>query len=112
MITAIMHRNSQGAVTGFEISGHAGYADAGSDIICAAVSAIAYTAIGYFSEKWYGGKAPEYSERDGFLQFWVPECAERSSAADAVMEAVAIGFKQVELSYGAKYIKVIDELEV
>ena len=116
MITAIVHRNSRGAVRGFEISGHAGYAEAGSDIICAAVSAIAYTAIGYFSEKWYGGKMPEYSERDGFLRFWVPErnakYEERSDAADAVMEAAAIGFKQVGLSYGVKYIKVIDELEV
>lgn len=115
MITAIMHRNGQGVVTGFEISGHADYAEAGSDIICAAVSAIAYTAIGYFCEKWYGGKAPEYSERDGFLQFWVPEriaeCEAYSSAADAVMEAAAIGFKQIELSYGAKYIKVIDEID-
>lgn len=29
---------SQGMITGFSISGHAGYADSGYDIVCAAVS--------------------------------------------------------------------------
>ena len=68
MITAKIFRNSRGAVSGFEISGHAGYAEHGGDIVCAAVSAIAYTAAGYFSEKKYGGKPLEYSEREGFMK--------------------------------------------
>ena len=29
---------TQGLLTGFELSGHSGYADAGEDVVCAAVS--------------------------------------------------------------------------
>ena len=112
MITVKIHRSSRDQITGFEISGHAGYAEKGSDIICAAVSAIAYTAVGYFSEKRYGGRKPEYSERDGRMLFRAPrigaEFPEEQTAAAAVLEAFRIGIKQIELSYGTKYIKVID----
>lgn len=112
MITAKIFRSSHGTVSGFEISGHADYAEEGSDIICAAVSAIAYTAVGYFTEKKYGGKPPEYSEHNGFMKFRAPQIGvdrpEDSAAAAAVLEAAVIGLKQIELSYGTEYIKVID----
>ena len=112
MITAKIFRNSRGAVSGFEISGHAGNAEHGGDIVCAAVSAIAYTAAGYFSEKKCGEKPFEYSEREGFMKLSAPqigtEASEDRAAADAVLEAAVIGLKQIALSYGTEYIKVID----
>ena len=39
MIRIVMLRRN-GATLGFECSGHAGYAEAGSDIVCSAVSAL------------------------------------------------------------------------
>ncbi|MFB5191113.1 ribosomal-processing cysteine protease Prp [Alicyclobacillus fastidiosus] len=33
------------SVAGFRVKGHAGYADSGSDIVCAAVSVLVYNAI-------------------------------------------------------------------
>lgn len=107
MITARIFRNNQKNVTGFEISGHAGYAEEGSDIICAAVSAIAYTALGYFNEKKIGGKVPQYSEKEGYMRFEID--ANNTETAFAVMEAAFIGLKQIEYSYGKEYIKVIDK---
>ena len=110
MITARIFRNEQGIISGFEISGHAGYAEEGSDIICSAVSAIAYTAVGFFDEKRYGGKLPSYSEDDGHMVFIAPDLKDKDeiTAKDAVLEAAVIGLKQIELSYGKKYIRVID----
>ena len=113
MITARIFRNGHGNISGFEISGHAGYAENGSDIICAAVSAIAYTAVGYFDEKKYDGKAPIYSEAEGRMTFTAPELkngenGESAAASQAVLEAAVIGLRQIELSYGKKYIRVID----
>ena len=42
MINAVLYKASVG-YTGFELTGHAEYADEGSDIVCAAVSAVTQT---------------------------------------------------------------------
>ena len=44
MITITMHRDKKDRYTGFTIKGHADYDEAGSDIVCAAVSALSQTA--------------------------------------------------------------------
>ncbi len=41
MITAVF-KARDGGLYGFRISGHSGYSEAGSDIVCAAVSAMAF----------------------------------------------------------------------
>ena len=44
MTRCILYLDSTGNYTGFSVRGHAGYAEAGSDIVCAAVSdAVSYT---------------------------------------------------------------------
>ncbi len=52
---------------GFEISGHSGYAEAGSDIICASVSSAAYMAANTVTEI-VGAKA-EIEIDDGYFRF-------------------------------------------
>ena len=44
MITVTVTRDTKG-LSGFTISGHAGYDEAGSDIVCAAVSAVSETTL-------------------------------------------------------------------
>lgn len=41
--TAMFFRRSDGALTGYEVSGHSGHAEAGADIVCAAISALTQT---------------------------------------------------------------------
>lgn len=40
MIKVDLFRNEQGLITSYKVSGHAGFAEEGSDIICSAVSAL------------------------------------------------------------------------
>ncbi len=40
MISVRVFRGSDGGIRGFEVSGHAGYAQHGHDIVCSAVSAL------------------------------------------------------------------------
>ena len=49
MITARFQR-SKGRLTGFCVSGHAGYADYGSDIVCASVTSALQTVINGITE--------------------------------------------------------------
>ena len=45
MIKVTIYQNSEGEITGVSIQGHAGYADNGSDIVCAAVSVLAQNTV-------------------------------------------------------------------
>ena len=46
MTQAVIYKNSHnGEIVGFETSGHAGFADAGYDIVCAAVSVLVINTI-------------------------------------------------------------------
>lgn len=44
MINAVFFRKN-GRLSGFDISGHAGYADSGADIVCASVSSAAQLTV-------------------------------------------------------------------
>ena len=56
--------------TGFELSGHSGYAEEGSDIICSAVSSVAYMTANTITE--IIGVDAEVSLNDGYMKF-IPE---------------------------------------
>lgn len=119
MIRAVISENAEGVVTGFCISGHAGFAESGSDIICSAVSAIAYTALGYIDEVLFEINGShvfyECEEERGYLKW------ERSSLAgligekadeqfniqlNAVLRAMLIGLVQIRESYGKEYLSI------
>ncbi|MBR5281056.1 MAG: ribosomal-processing cysteine protease Prp [Clostridia bacterium] len=108
MIEVVVNRNETGLVTAFTVKGHAGYAEEGQDIICAAVSAICYTAVGYFDTKRFDGKDPCYEERDGRMRFRTPDINTQEDLlqAQGVLDAMVIGLQQVEASYGKKFIRV------
>ena len=40
MVSVDLFRNRQGLITGYKVSGHAGYGEEGTDIICSAISAL------------------------------------------------------------------------
>lgn len=45
MISIKMYRNDKGELFGFHIYGHAGYAEKGKDVVCAAVSSLSQAVI-------------------------------------------------------------------
>ncbi len=113
MIKAEFFTTDGGRPAGFRITGHAGYAEAGEDIICAAVSAIAYTALGYMDELLLkeNGRHLDFTEKDGEL-FWkrngsIGEL--ETEKVDAVLDAMKVGMLQIERSYGKKYLNVTSQ---
>ena len=45
MTKVTFYQTPEGTLTGFEVYDHAGYAEAGSDIVCAAISALVFNTI-------------------------------------------------------------------
>ena len=65
MIRVTLFKSPGGNITGFSCKGHAGYAEEGSDIVCAAVSVLSITCANALQS--VAGAEPEITEKDGFL---------------------------------------------
>lgn len=108
MIKAVFYRLKNGDIKGFDINGHAGAAKKGEfDMICAAVSAVCYTALGGLDELC---RINTYRESDGNIAMELPEDTEPKVWADAqtILKTMAIGLMQIENQY-RRHIKVVFE---
>jgi uncharacterized protein YsxB (DUF464 family) len=108
MIKVMIRKDKAGSIRSFDVSGHSGYAEEDSDIICSAVSVTAYTAAGALED--IAGLGDRYSENNGHMVIYLPDgmTPQQESTAAIIMETTAIGFKQIGLSYG-KYVLVMEE---
>lgn len=96
---------SNGDIIGFDIKGHAGAKTGGEyDMICAAISAIGYTALGGLDELC---KLNTYIESDGRLSMDLPMdmTIKAMKTAQIILKTMAIGLKQIENQY-SKHIQV------
>jgi uncharacterized protein YsxB (DUF464 family) len=110
LLTARFKLDPEDRVVSFHLEGHAGDAVKGENIICAAASAIAQTAIGSLQD--IARIEPDYQAEDGLI------CCRVSYEGDdrdqliriaSLMGSVRIGCMQLEDSYGSHYITCIDE---
>ncbi len=110
MITATVYRRGD-RYCGFEISGHAGYADSGEDIICAAVSALSINAVNSIES--LTDDQVEAEEGDGYLKCTFPEGL--SEAGILLMESMILGIRQTAESVseetGEPFLKLVFEEE-
>ncbi|NLW12635.1 MAG: ribosomal-processing cysteine protease Prp [Clostridiaceae bacterium] len=108
MITVTIYRQPDGFISRFEAYGHAGQAEAGQDIICAGVSAIAQTVIGSLQE--LASLEPDYGLDDGDIYCDIGDpvklSAEQRVKASALMGSMDIGCQQISSSYGREYVTV------
>jgi uncharacterized protein YsxB (DUF464 family) len=104
MIHAIIYKNVYGVIQGFKISGHAYYDEPGRDIVCSAVSAIVFTALGGMDEL---AGFRRFKEEDGLITCFIPDnlTAEQLEVTDIILKTMVVGLRQIETDYG-KYIRI------
>ena len=95
-----------GRITGFKAKGHTGYAEQGSDIVCAAVSAVTQTACLGLME--YLKAQPQIVQKDGELRLDLsegmpPKDVER---AELILGTMLSGLRSVQENY-SDYLKII-----
>ena len=99
MIHAVFFRDGE-RFTGFRASGHSGYAEHGSDIVCAAVSVLGCTCVNSLES--VCGVTPDIAENDeGILTFTLPDQLGERQAHDAqvLMAALHQGISDVAQQY-------------
>lgn len=87
----------------FMISGHAGYADEGEDIVCAAVSALVINTINSIEEFTEDAFTCDCSE--GMIQNW-EFTSSVSPETELLMDALMLGLANIQKSYGSEYLEV------
>lgn len=111
MIKAEIFRNKDYVIYGFRLSGHAGFAEEGDDIICSAVSILVINtinAIERFTDEKYKFEADE--ENGGFINYSLPEIQEgkKNHDVELLLETMLYGLNNIENEYGC-YIKINDK---
>lgn len=106
MIEAVIYKNSMGVAQGFRIKGHAGFAESGKDIVCSAVSAIVYTALGGLDEL-AGFRSFVENEKNGSIECIIPVnlSQKQLETTDTILKTMIIGLKQIEADYD-EYIRI------
>jgi len=111
MIRVSAVRDAGGKFTAMEVSGHAGFADYGEDIVCAGVSALVETCI--LGLENICGFTPRILKEEGFLSLEIPGSipADSRKKADIIIETILLGLKDISKSY-PKHIHVKIKREV
>ena len=103
MIKATFYLNQDDKYTGFDVIGHAGYAESGKDIICSAVSALSITtvnAIDSFTDVNFNGDM----DPDGSIRFRITSNLDEN--AQLLLSTLALGLTDISNEYGEKYLQV------
>lgn len=83
----------------FSVTGHANFSRHGEDIVCAAVSAIAQTAVIGLQNNF--GESVEVEQQEGRLICVIPELKpEEEIVADAIIKTMFWGLRSIEEQYG------------
>ena len=94
-------------ITGFSVSGHSGYAEAGQDILCASISAAVTMAEATINDV-CGGKAKvRVKEADARVTLTLPSVCEEEEAIQAVLAGMMLYLVDLKDQY-PDYIEVLE----
>ena len=94
-------------ITGFSVSGHSGYAEAGADIVCAAISAAVSLAEATINDV-CGAKAKvRVKEDDARITLTLPAVCEEEDTVQAVLAGLMVYLIDLRDQY-SDYIEVLE----
>ena len=94
-------------ITGFSVSGHSGYAEAGQDIVCAAISAAVAMAECTINDV-CGGKAKvRVKEADARITLTLPATCEEEESIQSVLAGLMLYLISLRDEY-SDYIEVLE----
>ena len=94
-------------ITGFSVSGHSGYSEAGSDIVCAAISTAVTMAEATINEV-CGAKAKvRVKEEDARVTLTLPTSCDEEDTIQAVLAGMMVYFIDLRDQY-PDYIEVLE----
>ncbi|HJC11225.1 MAG TPA: ribosomal-processing cysteine protease Prp [Candidatus Blautia merdigallinarum] len=106
MIKVTIYQSSEGKISGFAVQGHAGYAESGSDIVCAAVSVLTQNTVNSIEEFTEDGFSVDVDEKEGGLYLKMEPGY--SGKSKLLLDSLILGLQGIEEEY-MDYLDVIFE---
>lgn len=103
-MTTVLCKKTKNGYQGFSCTGHAGFSEYGSDIVCAAVSVLVINTIN--AMELYSGAKMEIitGEEDGVIDVtFVNPVNEKTQL---LMNTMILGLKSIKKQYGSKYLRL------
>ena len=104
MVQITILKNKQGDYTGFTFKGHAGYAESGHDIVCAAVSVLVINTLNSIEAFTKDVPQVHTDEKKGLIECRFSE--EICKESVLLLDSMVLGLQGVEEEYGKKYIRL------
>jgi len=94
-------------ITGFSVSGHSGYAEAGSDIVCAAISAVVSMAEATINDVCGANAKVRVKQEDARITLTLPTSCDEEDAIQAVLAGMMLTLCSMRDDY-SDYIEVLE----
>ena len=104
MIWVTVVRTRDNRIRSFQVSGHAGYAESGQDIVCSAVSALTITTINALSMYTSQVFETNADEESGCITVNFPEPLNHDG--ELLVNSMILGLRTIENEYNDEYIHV------
>ncbi|MCR5715924.1 MAG: ribosomal-processing cysteine protease Prp [Lachnospiraceae bacterium] len=104
MTTIIFKRSKTGEYQGFTFQGHAGYAESGNDIVCAALSMLSINTINALDSILHTKMDVTSDEAEGLID--VSFAHPLTEKEQLLVDTLVLGCQETEKQYGKQYCKI------
>ena len=104
MIYVTVSKNEAGMYDCIRMKGHAGYAERGQDIVCAAVSALLINTVNSIEQ--FTSDQFQYEQEEKNDQVVFRLVSDISSETKLLMDSLVLGLQAIEETYDREYIRV------
>ncbi len=104
MIHVTFVRRADRSLSGFMVTGHAGFAPYGQDVLCAGVSALVLNAINSIQHLTDTQVVVVSDEEAGSIKFKLVN--QPSEASALLMQSLHLGLREIARNYGKEYITI------
>lgn len=102
MIRIKVKQSENGDIIGFYMSGHAGFSERGTDIVCSAVSALVFNCINSIEQFSDTRFDLIQNEKDGMIDFSCQEPLD--DRAVVLLKSLFLGVQGIRDAYGSEYV--------
>ena len=103
-MTTVLMRKTAGRYTGFTFSGHAGFGEEGTDVVCSAISILVINTINAMESLAGAQMEVASNEEDGVIDVIFTHPVNEKTVL--LLDTMLLGLNSIQKEYGRKYLQL------